>query len=147
MGSVAVFGAAGLVGSCVTREFAHVPDITTIHLVDVNARSMEIEATDAAMVAEKLRAESLEVRTHVVDMMDEAAIASFLTRARPDVVVQAATPRNWYSFPGRFDPEVWQRLNHEGRMGPWLPLFLVLPAKLMSGRKMAGATMPVVQIS
>ncbi len=99
MGSVAVFGAAGLVGSCVTREFAHVPDITTIHLVDVNARSMEIEATDAAMVAEKLRAESLEVRTHVVDMMDEAAIASFLTRARPDVVVQAATPRNWYSFP------------------------------------------------
>jgi hypothetical protein len=147
MGSVAVFGAAGLVGSTVVRELAHMPDVTTIDLFDINPRAMEIEATDAAMVAEKLRPQALTVRTQVVDMNEPEAIAEALTATHPDVVIQAATPRNWYSFPGRFDPAVWKRLNHEGRMGPWLPLFLVLPAKLMTGRQLVGASMPVVQIS
>jgi len=147
MGTVAVFGGAGLVGSTVTRELAHFPDVTSIHLFDVNARAMEIEATDAAMVAEKLRPESLRVQTQVLDMMDPAAIAEALSSCGADVVIQAATPRNWYSFPGRFEPDVWRRLNHEGRMGPWLPLFLLLPANLMTGRQLAGLSMPVVQIS
>jgi hypothetical protein len=147
MGSVAVFGGAGLVGSTVVRELAHFPDVTRIHLFDINARAMEIEATDAAMVAEKLRPESLQVGWQVVDMNDPSRIAEALSEVNPDVVIQAATPRNWYSFPSRFEPSVWRRLNHEGKMGPWLPLFLVLPANLMAGRQLAGATMPVVQIS
>jgi hypothetical protein len=147
MGSVAVFGAAGIVGSTVVRELAHVADVTSIHLFDVNEKAMQVEAVDAAAVAEKLRPESVNVQIHVTDMRNTDALAKALTDTSPDVLIQAATPRGWYSFPGLFDPEVWQRINHEGRMGPWLPLFVHLPAKLMQARQAAGLTMPVVQIS
>lgn len=147
MVSVGVFGAAGILGSTIVRELAHVPDVTAIHLFDVNAAQMEIEATDARALAEKTRLPSLEVVTHTTDMRNVDELAATLDRVPLDAAIQAATARGWYSFPGLFEPQVWKRINHEGRMGPWLPLFLDLPARLMQARKAAGSTVPVVQIS
>ncbi|TAN34956.1 hypothetical protein EPN29_01175 [bacterium] len=147
MGSIAVFGAAGQVGSGVLRTLAAAPDVTRLDAFDVKSGPLEIEATDAAMIAEKLRAQSLQMGVGVVDMSDEEQLAQTLVDAQPDVIVQAAIPRSWYSFSQILSPAMWQRVNTEVRMGPWLPLFLVLPFRLMRARKLAGLTTPVVQIS
>jgi len=147
MTTAAVFGACGLVGSTVARTLAQVPGVTRICLFDIDGTRLDVEAMDVAMTAEKMRPESIDVGTVVVDMRDVSAAAAALDDAQPDVVIQAAIPHSWYSFPGRFDPEIWRRLNLEAKMGPWLPLFLVLPMKLMQARDAAGCTAPVVQIS
>lgn len=147
MVSVGVFGAAGIVGSTVVRELAHVPDVTSIHLFDLNAAQAAIEATDARAIAEKMRPQRVEVTTHATDMRNVDELAATLGSVPMDVVIQAATARGWYSFPKLFDPDVWKRINHEGRMGPWLPLFLDLPSRLMRARATAGSSVPVVQIS
>ncbi|WP_143194066.1 hypothetical protein [Micromonospora sp. CB01531] len=147
MGTVAVFGAGGLVGATVARMMALAPEVTRLHLFDINESALRVEAMDAAMTAEKLRPQSLTVHTRTVDMTNVEAVAEAIDQAAPDVLLQAAIPRSWYSFPHRFDPVTWRRLNREARMGPWLPLFMLLPMKLMQGRAQAGSTAPVVQIS
>lgn len=147
MVSVGVFGAAGIVGSTVVRELAHVPDVTEIHLFDLNVAQAAIEATDACAIAEKMRPQRVEVTTHATDMRNIDELATTLATVDLDVVIQAATARGWYSFPSLFDPDIWKRINHEGRMGPWLPLFLDLPSRLMRARAAAGSSVPVVQIS
>lgn len=147
MASVGVFGAAGIVGSTVVRELAHVPDVTEVHLFDINTGQAEIEATDARALAEKLRPQRVDVQVHGTDMRNVEELATALDALDLDVVIQAATARGWYSFPGLFDPDVWKRINHEGRMGPWLPLFLDLPLRLMRARQAACSSVPVVQVS
>lgn len=147
MTTAAVFGANGLVGSTVASTLAQVPEITRIRLFDIDSSRLDVEAMDVAMIAEKMRPQSIEVTTHTVDMRNVPRLAQAIDDAQPDVLLNAAIPRNWYSFPRRFDPEVWRKLNLEAKMGPWLPLFLVLPMKLMQARQMAGSTAAVVQIS
>jgi len=145
--TAAVFGASGLVGSRVAATLAQVPEITSIHLFDLDPTRLDVEAMDVAMFAEKMRPQSITVATHVVDMRNVDALAAAIDAIEPDVMLNAAIPRNWYSFPARFDPQVWRKLNLEAKMGPWLPLFLVLPMKLMQARRAAGSTSAVVQIS
>lgn len=147
MTTAAVFGASGLVGSTVAATLAQVPEITQVHLFDLDKGRVDIEAMDVAMIAEKMRPQSIQVTGHGVDMRDVDALAAAIDDIRPDVMINAAIPRNWYSFPARFEPEVWRKLNLEAKMGPWLPLFLVLPMKLMQARQASGVDAAVVQIS
>lgn len=147
MSKVAIFGAGGGVGAQVTRELARADDITELHLFDINADALRAEAMDAINVAEKYRGGSLEVVTQVLDMSSEEAIAAAISAAAADVLIQAAIPFSWYRISRTLPPDVWKNVFLEGRLGPWLPLFTLLPVKLMRGRKMAGVDTPVVQIS
>lgn len=147
MSTVAIFGAGGGVGAQVARELARADDVTTLCLYDINADTLQAEAMDAINVAEKYRAGSLDVKTQVLDMKNEDAVAAAITAARADVLVQAAIPFSWYRISRTLPPDVWKSVFLEGRLGPWLPLFTLLPLKLMRGRKLAGVDTPTVQIS
>lgn len=147
MSKVAIFGAGGGVGAQVARELARAEDVTALHLYDINADALQAEAMDAMNVAEKYRAGALDVQTQVLDMKNEDAVASAIAAAGADVLVQAAIPFSWYRISRTLAPDVWRNVFLEGRLGPWLPLFTLLPVKLMRGRKMAGVETPVVQIS
>jgi hypothetical protein len=144
---VAIFGSGGLVGSTVARTLAAFPDITRIVMCDVNPEALEVEAMDVETIAEKYRIESLVVDQRVIDMRDENAIAEFIKTEKPDGIIQAAIPYSWYKISRTLPTDVWHKVHLEGRLGPWLPLFLLLPLKLMRGRAKAGSTVPVVQIS
>ncbi|MCB1387622.1 MAG: saccharopine dehydrogenase NADP-binding domain-containing protein [Rhodobacteraceae bacterium] len=147
MSKVAIYGAGGGVGAQVARELARADDVTTLYLYDINADALQAEAMDAVNVAEKYRGGSLEVVTQVLDMKNEDAVAQSIAAAKADVLIQAAIPFSWYRISRTLPPDVWKNVFMEGRLGPWLPLFTLLPVKLMRGRRMAGVTTPVVQIS
>lgn len=147
MSTIAIFGAGGGVGAQVARELARADDVTRLCLYDINAEALQAEAMDAMNVADKYRGGSLEVTTQVLDMKNEDAVASAIAEARADVLIQAAIPFSWYRISRTLPPDVWRNVFLEGRLGPWLPLFTLLPVKLMRGRKLAGVETPVVQIS
>lgn len=147
MSSVAVFGAGGGVGATVSRLLAAVPDVTRLWMFDINDRALAEESMDASAIAEKQRNESLRVETRVLDMRDEEAVAEAITTSQADILIQAAIPYSWYRIARTLPPDTWRQVFLEGRLGPWLPLFSVLPVKLMRGRKLAGVDTPVVQIS
>ena len=147
MSRVAIFGAGGGVGAQVARELAREPDVTSLALYDINADALQAEAMDAANLADKYRGGSLDVITRVLDMKNEDDVAAAISETKANVLIQAAIPFSWYRISRTLAPDIWRNVFLEGRLGPWLPLFALLPVKLMRGRRMAGANMPVVQIS
>lgn len=147
MATVAVFGSCGAVGIEIARNLAAVPEVTRLVLCDINEKVLYPEANDAAMYAEKLRQESVEVLPRVVDMRNTDNIAKLLDEVKPDVVVQAAIPVSWYTLANSVPPDIWKRVNWEARMGPFLPLLLSFPVKFMQGWKAAGGKSKVIQLS
>jgi len=147
MATVAVFGSAGAVGVEIARSIVLQPEVTRLILIDINEQKLMAEANDCAMLAEKLRQESVEVLPLHVDLTQPGAIAGVLNRHRPDVTVQAAIPISWYTLANSVPPDIWKRVNFEARLGPFLPLLLSFPIRFMEGWKAAGAPGHVIQLS
>ena len=147
MATVAIFGSAGAVGIEIARTMVTQPDVTKLILFDINEAKLKNEANDCAMLAEKLRAESVEVIPQVLDLTVEGNIQKAFETYKPDVAVQAAIPISWYSLANSVPPDIWKRVNFEARLGPFLPLLLAFPIAFMQGWKDAGAPGKVIQLS
>jgi hypothetical protein len=147
MATVAVFGSAGAVGIEIARTLVLQPDITRLVLFDINEAKLMSEANDCAMLAEKMRAESVEVIPQLLDLTADGNVASAFQRFAPDVAVQAAIPISWYTLANSVPPDIWKRVNFEARLGPFLPLLLAFPVHFMKGWKDSGVASRVVQLS
>lgn len=147
MATVAIFGSAGAVGLEIARTMVLQPEVTRLVLIDINEEKMSNEANDCAMLAEKMRVESVEVVPVVTDLTREGAIEEVFSTYRPDVTVQAAIPVSWYTLANSVPKDIWKRVNFEARLGPFLPLLLSFPIKFMEGWKAAGSPGHVIQLS
>lgn len=147
MATVAVFGSAGAVGLEIARTMVLQPDVTRLVLIDLNEEKMRNEANDCAMLAEKMRIESVEVIPVVTDLTRDGAIEEVFATYRPDVTVQAAIPISWYTLANSVPKDIWKRVNFEARIGPFLPLLLSFPIKFMEGWTAAGRPGEVIQLS
>lgn len=147
MATVAIFGSAGAVGLEIARTMVFQPEVTRLVLVDINEEKMRNEANDCAMLAEKMRSESVEIIPVVADLTRDGAIEAIFSTYRPDVTVQAAIPVSWYTLANSVPKDIWKRVNFEARLGPFLPLLLSFPIKFMEGWKSAGAPGHVIQLS
>lgn len=146
MATVVVLG-AGVLGAPVLKGLATYPEVTRLHVFDINPDLARVEALDAAVIADRSRQESVDVRFRAVDMKNEDQLAEALRAAAPDVIVQAATLYSWYGIVHMLPPEQWKEIAVSGRFGPWLPLNLPLPMRLMRARAAAGLSSPVVNVS
>lgn len=147
MATVAIFGSAGVVGAEIARALVNAPEVTTLALFDVDEKKLAVEANDIAMVAEKLRAESVRVIPEVLDLNDVERVADRLGTLRPDISVHAAIPVSWYTMANSVPPEIWKRVNWEARMGPFLPLLLTFPLKMAYAWDKADRPGAVIQLS
>ena len=147
MATVAIFGSAGAVGIEIARTMVLQPDVTRLVLIDINEAKMMSEANDCAMLAEKMRSESVEVVPLAVDLTAAGEIARVIETYKPDVTVQAAIPISWYTLANSVPPDIWKRVNFEARLGPFLPLLLSFPIRFMEGWKAAGSPGRVIQLS
>lgn len=147
MATIAIFGSAGTVGIEIARTMVLQPEVTRLVLVDLSEGKMRAEANDCAMLAEKMRQESVEVIPVVTDLTRDGAIAEVLAKYQPEVTVQAAIPISWYTLANSVPKDIWTRVNFEARIGPFLPLLLSFPIKFMEGWVAAGRPGHVIQLS
>lgn len=147
MATVAIFGSAGVVGLEIARTMVFQPEVTRLVLIDINETKMRQEANDCAMLAEKMRQESVEIVPVVTDLTRDGAIEEVFAKYKPDVTVQAAIPISWYTLANSVPKDIWKRVNFEARIGPFLPLLLSFPIKFMEGWKAAGSPGEVIQLS
>jgi hypothetical protein len=144
VGVVAVFG-AGDVGAAVLRTLAGYRDVSSVWAFDLDEGRVQVACADAAATA-VLRQNPARFHARQLDLRSPEAIAGALAASRPDVMIHAATLQAWW-WTSRLPQELWWELESAARLGPWIPLNLVLIRNLMAARADAGSHAPVVNIS
>jgi hypothetical protein len=144
LSTVAILG-AGAIGGAVARGFASCRDVSRIWLFDLDERRLEVAAADASAIA-IFRETYAEVRYRIFDVRHEDQLATTLDAVNPDVLVNSATLQSPWAL-NDLAAATLQELELGARFGPWLPVNLVIPLKLMRARASAGLSTPVVNIS
>jgi hypothetical protein len=144
VGRVAVLGIGDLGGSLL-RMLAQAPEISHVYALDLDEARLATAVADAAAGASYVDG-GARVEPLVVDMRNTDALATALTRAHPDVVVNTATLQSWWVIT-QLPPPLWQRLEEQARYGPWLPMHLTLAIKLMQALTTAGLSPAVVNLA
>lgn len=147
MATVAIFGSAGAVGIEIARTMVLQPEVTRLVLFDIDKTKLDNEANDCAMIAEKMRHESVDIAARALDLAADGNVARAFGEFEIDVAVQAAIPVSWYTLANSVPKAIWKRVNLEARLGPFLPLLLAFPIHFMRGWQEAGARAHVIQLS
>jgi hypothetical protein len=141
---VAVIG-AGDVGSAVLRQLASCGELGALWALDMDGARAEAAAADAAAIA-LYTARPPAVAARAVDVLAAGALDDALAEIRPDAIVNAATLQSWWVL-SRLPPELWRRLEHEARFGPWLPFHLLPATRVMEAVRRVCPDVPVVNVS
>jgi hypothetical protein len=144
MSTVVIFG-AGAIGDAVLRAFASYREISTIWVFDIEERRLEVAAADAAAIA-TLRESFTKVRYRKLDLLDQDEVADVLSKLQADLIVNTATLQSPWAL-NALDSSTREKLELGARFGPWIPVNLVLPLKLMRALSMAGLATPVINVS
>lgn len=152
LSAAAVFG-AGQVGGAILRSLATYPDVTRLVVFDTDNEMLAVRACDAATIA-SLRGHALDVTPKVVDMRNRDQLADCLTNTPVDVIIHAASYHNPWALLTIADA-LWGDTPRPktadpfgpARIGPWLPLHLVLLMNLVAAQREAASDTPIVNVA
>lgn len=144
MASVAVFG-VGDVGQNILRGLVTYKEITRIWAFSLNICRLEVIAADIGAIA-GYREHSPEIMFRQLDIRNSDQLSEALMRAKPDVIVNAATLQSWWAIT-QLPSEIRRKLEVSARFGPWLPMHLTLALKLMRSQSEVDSKIPVVNVA
>jgi hypothetical protein len=144
LASVAVFG-VGDVGQNILRGLVTYKEITRIWAFSLNICRLEVIAADIAAIA-GYREHSPEIMFCQLDIRNSAQLSEALMKAKPDVIVNAATLQSWWAIT-QLPSEIRRKLEVGARFGPWLPMHLTLALNLMRSQSEADSKIPVVNVA
>jgi hypothetical protein len=141
----AVVVGTGDVGGSVLRHLAGSGEFDELWALDLDVERARIAVHDATSIASYTgRAPS--PHAAAADVLDEDELATSLQAIAPDVIVQTATLQSWWVIT-QLPPDLWTRLEREGRFGPWLPFHLAPAASVLAAAKAACPDVPVVNVA
>lgn len=142
---VLVIGMGGL-GPWLLERLVHSPAVGALIAADAD-RDRLAGAAGCAQLGLALEQLPAKLTSLPLDLTDVEATARVLDAARPDVIVQGASllpVDRWWSIAA--EPGAGPALQAAG-LGPWLPLQLLLPLRLMEAVRQAGCDATVLNLS
>lgn len=143
--TVLLIGMGGL-GPWLLERLVRLEGVTRVVVADAD-RERAASAAGCALLGVQIDGGAVRVEGRGADLLDVETTARLLDELRPDVVVQAASllpVDRWWSIAR--EPGDGERLQAAG-LGPWLPLQLLLPMRLMEAIDRAGCAPVVVNLS
>lgn len=143
--TVLLLGVGGL-GPWLLERLVRHGGVTRVVVADVDGERAA-SAAGCALLGVQIDGGTVRVEGRAIDLRDVEATARLLDELRPDVVVQAASllpVDRWWSIAR--EPGDGERLQAAG-LGPWLPLQLLLPMRLMEAIGRADCAPVVVNLS
>jgi len=147
MGSKVLVAGLGALGFGTLEILSRTPTLSEglkVLAADVNEDDGQRKVNLAVATAEMLGFHP-DVQFCRLDMLDVKAIAELLRSFQPDLIFQAGSLQSWWVR--EYLPEKEQQRLSEAGLGPWLPMHLALPHKLMQAVAMTGIKPAVVNAS
>lgn len=143
--SVLLVGMGGL-GPWLLERLVRADGVGAVTVGDVDL-TRAAAAASCAQLGVELAGSDVRVNARSLDLLDVERTTRLLDELRPDVIVQGASllpVDRWWSIARQ--PDVGPRLQAAG-LGPWLPLQLLLPMRLMEAMAAAASPARVVNLS